>query len=88
METNQITTEIKTEKARNIRNIDKAELASKLCINIDDIKFKDERASKEEEWTEVKNGVKNVLTCHDIEEIPITNYYDRLQETENEEEEK
>ena len=86
-ETNQITTETKTEKAWNTRNIKKAEIASKLHINIDDIKFKDEILPQEEEWTEVKHGVKIVSTHKDIEETP-NNYYDELQEKENEEDEK
>ena len=85
-ETSQIRTEIKTEKAQHTRNIEKPELASKLCVNINDIKFKDKRAPKEEEWTEVKHGVKHISPCHDIEATP-SDYYDVLREIENEEEE-
>ena len=78
--------ETKTEKARNTRNIGKTELALKLCINIKDIKFKNERAPKEDEWTEVKCGMKNVSPYKDIEATP-SDYYNILRETENEEEE-
>ena len=80
--------ETKTEKARNTKNIGKEELAIKLRVNIEDIKFKDKQAPKEEEWIEVKHGVKNMFTNYDIEETPITNYYDGIREIENEEEEK
>ena len=76
--TSQIRMEIKIEKARNTKNIGKEELATKLRINIEDIKFKDEQALKEEEQTEVKYRIKNVLTNQDKEETPITNYYDEL----------
>ena len=77
METSEIRMEIKTETARNTRNIDKPELASKLHVNIDDIKFKNKRAPKEDEWTEVKRGMKNVSLCKDIE-ATLSNYYDIL----------
>ena len=83
-EISQIRMETKTEKARNTRNIEKPELASKLHVNIDSIKFKDKRAPKEEEWTEVKCGVKYIPPRYDIKATP-SDYYDVLREIEKEE---
>ena len=77
-EISQIKMETETEKARNIKNIGKEELAKNLRVNIEDIKLKDERAPKKEEWIEVKHRVKNVLTSYDSKEILITNYYDGI----------
>ena len=86
METSQIKTEIKTETARKTRNIDKPNSSSKIRVNIDDKKSKDERAPTEDEWTDVKHGVKSVPPCKDIRATP-SDYYKVLREIENEDKE-
>ena len=87
-DTNHIAMETRTERAQNIKDITKEEIASNLQVNIEAIKLANESETKEEPWTKVKKGVKHIQKSNSInktlEDQAKSNMYNELCEDDTE----